>query len=351
MFITVRLRNIIMVSALVLLSCCSIYAGCRIYNDKSYQPVISDDGSYIKWVDFKVPSAVLNKVISLDIKSQSSEVKLSAVDMLAYLGTKYGGNFSRYKSKDLDKLVERLNKGERLEDITKDMRMYPYFNEAYSAILKEFVGNYSIEVKNKETGEKEWQQKYGIKVFSPIAKGYGFSHYDDFGDSRSFGFNRKHLGNDLMGNVGTPIIAVESGVVEVAAWNMYGGWRVGIRSFDKKRYYYYAHLRKDKPFAEGITEGKVVQAGDVIGYLGMTGYSTRENVNNIKKPHLHFGMQLIFDESQKEGVNQIWIDVYNIVELLNKNRSEVVKNPETKHFQRAYAIKDPTAQKYIEQTD
>ena len=28
-------------------------------------------------------------------------------------------------------------------------------------------------------------------------------------------------------------------------------------------------------------EGKIVTAGDVIGYLGMTGYSSEENKNNI----------------------------------------------------------------------
>ena len=72
-------------------------------------------------------------------------------------------------------------------------------------------------------------------------------------------------------------------------------------------------------------EGKVIRAGDVIGYLGMTGYSSEENVNNIEVPHLHFGMQLIFDESQKEGNNEIWIDVYHVIEFLKKNRSEVVK--------------------------
>ena len=91
---------------------------------------------------------------------------------------------------------------------------------------------------------------------------------------------------------------------------MYGGWRVGIRSFDGKRYYYYAHLRKNHPYHNTLAEGQIVKAGDVIGYLGMTGYSTKRNVNNIKTPHLHFGMQLIFDESQKEGNNEIWIDVY-----------------------------------------
>ena len=73
--------------------------------------------------------------------------------------------------------------------------------------------------------------------------------------------------------------------VEVAGWNKYGGWRIGIRSFDKKRYYYYAHLRKNRPFAEGLKEGQIVNAGDVIGYLGMTGYSDSENVNGMTIPH------------------------------------------------------------------
>ena len=91
-------------------------------------------------------------------------------------------------------------------------------------------------------------RKYGLKVFSPIAKNFPYSDYDDFGASRSYGFKRKHLGHDMMGQVGTPVIAVESGYVEALGWNQYGGWRIGIRSFDKKRYYYYAHLRKDYPY-------------------------------------------------------------------------------------------------------
>ncbi len=70
----------------------------------------------------------------------------------------------------------------------------------------------------------------------------------------------------MMGLVGTPIIAVESGVVTALGWNQYGGWRIGISSFDGKRYYYYAHLRQNYPYAEGLEEGSVVTAGDVIGY-------------------------------------------------------------------------------------
>ena len=66
-----------------------------------------------------------------------------------------------------------------------------------------------------------------------------------------------------MGQLGTPIVAVEGGVVEAMGWNRYGGWRIGIRSFDNKRYYYYAHLQKDHPFAEGLQVGDTVQAGDL----------------------------------------------------------------------------------------
>lgn len=66
-------------------------------------------------------------------------------------------------------------------------------------------------------------------------------------------------------------------------------------------------------------------AGDVIGYMGHTGYSTKENVNNIDTVHLHFGLQLIFDEAQKEGNNEIWVDCYNLTRFLYKNRSAVQK--------------------------
>ena len=121
--------------------------------------------------------------------------------------------------------------------------------------------------------------------------------------------------------------------MEALGWNRYGGWRIGIRSFDKKRYYYYAHLRQNRPYAEGLKEGDYVTAGDVIGYMGHTGYSDKENVNNIKTVHLHVGLQLIFDESQKDGNNEIWIDCYEITRFLAMNRAETVKKQETKELQ------------------
>jgi len=271
---------------------------------------------FIKWMSFDVPLAVLKQAYEYDVQSQNEEHPLDFVQLLAYAAAKNWGSFKgEGKSDAMDEVVERIRGGETLHEITEDMKLYESYLLRYQAVLGGFMGEYEI----VETGERQ----YGLKVFSPMAKGFGFSHSDDFGNPRNYGYSRPHLGHDMFGNVGAPIIAVEGGVVEALGWNQYGGWRIGIRSFCGKRYYYYAHLRKDTPYAEGLEIGNEVAAGDVIGYLGATGYSRRENVSNIKVPHLHFGLQIIFDESQKDGRNQIWVDTYSIVKFLNKNRMEV----------------------------
>ncbi len=299
----------------------------------------------LKWVDFNVKASAMEKALKLDIASQKTETPLDWVELLAYLGTKYGGNFKKYKAKDMDALAQKLRGGESIQNLTSNMKYYSYYLEAYRAVLEGMVGTYQIQTEESlKNGTVQMEEKYGLKAYSPIAYGYIFSHYDDFGNSRSFGFKRTHLGNDLVGRVGTPVIAVESGVVEVAGWNRYGGWRVGIRSFDGKRYYYYAHLRKGHPYHKDLKEGSVIKAGDVLGYLGMTGYSNKENVNGMKIPHLHFGMQLIFDESQKESNNEIWIDVYEIVKFLEHHKSPVVRDAATQEYARKYSFIDPVVE-------
>ena len=282
--------------------------------------------SYIKYVEFNVTEEALNSAVELDISTQDEEIKLNYITLLAYLGAKYGGDFSKYKYSDMISFAEKIKDGESVEDITEDMKYFDYYLEAYTAVLSGMVGNY---IENNE-------EKYGIKWFSPIAKTFSYSAYDDFGAVRTYGYTRPHLGHDMMASVGTPIIAVESGVVECLGWNQYGGWRVGIRSHDSKRYWYYAHLRQNRPFAENLKEGDTVTAGDVIGYVGRTGYSTDENINGITESHLHIGLQLIFDESQKECDNEIWVNVCAICKILEAHKSEVVRNNETKEFTRKY---------------
>ena len=81
-------------------------------------------------------------------------------------------------------------------------------------------------------------------------------------------------------------------------------------------------------------------------YMGHTGYSAKENVNNIKIVHLHWGLQLIFDESQKEGNNEIWIDVYPLTRFLAKHTQAAVKVEGTKEWVRTGDIVDPAVEEY-----
>lgn len=291
----------------------------------------------VRWVDFDVPYESLKYAMDIDIKTFEQEQHINWIDALSLAACRTGGKCGVVSVK---KAVKDLQSGISPQELLGETyRYYAYYHTAYEGVLGGMLGSYAILV------DGEWKPAYGLKAFSPIAAGYGYSHCADFGNQRSFGFARKHLGNDLMGGLGTPIIAVEGGVVEALGWNRYGGWRVGIRSFDSKRYYYYAHLQKDRPFAEGLEEGDIVQAGDLIGFMGRTGYSDKENVNNIETVHLHFGMELVFEESQKECNAEIWIDVYDIVKLLSQHRSSVQKTSDG--WRRVYPYVDLDIEEFI----
>ncbi len=302
---------------------------------------------YIKWVDFTVSYEALCRAYQWDVESHGSEHEVCWIELLAYTASRTGGDFDKKALKLLDDTAQKILDGEAdMQELTVDLKYYDYYEEAYTAVLGGMVGEYEVEVQD-ENGHVNWEKKYGLKAYFPLARGFDYSHFDDFGTSRSYGYKRKHLGHDMMGLTGTPIMAIESGRVEALGWNQYGGWRVGIRSLDGKRYYYYAHLRQNYPFAENLEEGSLVTAGDVIGYMGHTGYSTKENVNNIEVTHLHWGLELIFDESQKESDNEIWIDVYALTRFLAKHTQPAQKVEGTKEWVRTTQMRDPDMQGWL----
>ena len=319
--------------------------GIKTASETVSQEETEEEKDFIRWVDFKVTCEAMDLAYDYEMETRQGETPLNWISLLAYAGAKTGGEFQNWK-KVAGYITEAaegfLAHTISEEELSSSLKFYSYYKEAYSAVLEGLVGEYRIQT--EEGGPLE--EKYGLKGFLPIAKQFPYSDYDDFGASRSYGYKRQHLGHDMMGQVGTPVIAVESGVVEAMGWNQYGGWRMGIRSFDGKRYYYYAHLRKDFPYCKSLEEGSVVLAGDVIGYMGRTGYSTVENTNNIEQSHLHFGLQLIFDESQKEGNGEIWVDCYQLVRFLYQNRSEAVRDDSTKEWHRKYEFQDPAAEAY-----
>lgn len=131
-------------------------------------------------------------------------------------------------------------------------------------------------------------EKFGLNPQGhcfPIAKKYNYSVKHSFGAGRSFGGRRSHEGVDIFANYGTPVLACSYGYVELIGWNRFGGWRIGLRDTNNM-YYYYAHLSS---FAKGIKQGSIVQPGQVIGYVGSTGYGPPGTSGKFP-PHLHFGI-------------------------------------------------------------
>jgi murein DD-endopeptidase MepM/ murein hydrolase activator NlpD len=103
---------------------------------------------------------------------------------------------------------------------------------------------------------------------------------DTFGAPRMVGtqYEHAHEGTDIFAPHGTELYAVERGVVARVGTDVLGGTKLWLTGASGVRYYY-AHL---SGYAEGIIEGSVVEAGDVVGYVGNTGNA------RSTPPHLHF---------------------------------------------------------------
>ncbi|WP_309123107.1 M23 family metallopeptidase [Paenibacillus sp.] len=115
--------------------------------------------------------------------------------------------------------------------------------------------------------------------------GGDYSYRSTWGAARSYGGYRIHEGTDLFAHYGMPVRSAAYGVVEVMGWNRYGGWRVGIRDLNNV-YHYYAHL---SGFNKKFKEGDIVQPGDVVGWVGSSGYG-KPGTQGKFPPHLHYGL-------------------------------------------------------------
>jgi murein DD-endopeptidase MepM/ murein hydrolase activator NlpD len=98
---------------------------------------------------------------------------------------------------------------------------------------------------------------------------------DSWGEARPGG--RGHTGVDMMAATGTPLVAIESGVIWSPSWHYAGGIGLYIKG-DSGDVWYYAHMNG---YAPGIEGGTRVTAGQLVGYVGATG--------NASVPHLHLG--------------------------------------------------------------
>lgn len=124
------------------------------------------------------------------------------------------------------------------------------------------------------------------------------------------GKERHHEGCDIMGSKMPrgyyPVVSMSDGTVERVGWLEMGGWRIGIRS-PGGAYVYYAHLYG---YARDFKEGDPVKAGELLGYMGDTGYGKTEGTTGNFDVHLHLGIYIKTDHMEEMSVNPYWILKY-----------------------------------------
>lgn len=137
------------------------------------------------------------------------------------------------------------------------------------------------------------------------------SFENSWGNARSYGGKRRHEGIDIMTSNNVPgyftAVSMCDGIIEKMGWLELGGYRIGVRS-KHGVYAYYAHLDH---YREGLKAGDAVRAGEVIGYVGNSGYGP-EGTKGKFDVHLHFGLYLDI-EGKETSINP-----YELLRYLQK---------------------------------
>jgi len=91
----------------------------------------------------------------------------------------------------------------------------------------------------------------------------------------------RHEAIDILAPRGTPVHAVDAGVVGKLFSSVRGG--ITVYQYDPSGTfcYYYAHLDR---YAPGLREGQTLRSGDLVGYVGTSGNAQKDT------PHLHFAI-------------------------------------------------------------
>lgn len=235
----------------------------------------------------KIMSAVVDynlfRTMNLSIKLIQKAAEDKEKDYIGYITYEMLENEYNLQQKDAKIKTSVFRQMEKVEDSMAYTELYYY----YDMIFKD------------------------LKYF-PIPlqqKGEAFVCYDDsWGAVRTYGGNRLHEGTDIMASNNKrgffPIISVSDGVVEKKGWLPQGGYRIGVRA-PQGAYFYYAHLFS---YADGIEEGTEVKAGQLLGFMGDSGYGEEGTIGKFAV-HLHFGIY-IDSKLGEMSVNPYWILKY-----------------------------------------
>lgn len=127
---------------------------------------------------------------------------------------------------------------------------------------------------------------------------------DTWMSERKYGGKRGHEGCDIMADKNErgiyPVVSMTDGIVTNLGWLDKGGYRVGIMT-DSGTYYYYAHMDS----YSNIKRGDSVKAGELLGYMGDSGYGKEGTVGKFPV-HLHIGIYF-YKDGKEVSVNPYYV--------------------------------------------
>ncbi|MCM1257199.1 MAG: M23 family metallopeptidase [Roseburia sp.] len=176
--------------------------------------------------------------------------------------------------------------------VTADCLVYDYLTEQRGGISKE-----DLDIIRQD------MVYFPVPESSFDPSGYQVSFVDSYGSARNFGGDRVHEGCDLMPSVDKrghyPVVSISDGVVEKIGWLKLGGYRIGVRS-PHGVYFYYAHLND---YVRDFAVGDTIKAGEVLGFMGDSGYGEEEGTTGMFPVHLHLGIYLNNQDGREESQN------------------------------------------------
>ena len=219
-----------------------------------------------------------NQEIEAYKKKQQEEIEKLRKEYIKYEKEREA-EIAAFKNKninpDLKKKAEEAEKKNKIIDNPQPVEI-----EKEEEITKEVIEPKN-EIEKKAIPKTTTADKRKIEieanrpVFFPIDKKHPItSHYSNNRTHPVLKKKRPHNGVDFGAPKGTPVFAPADGIVEIARYSKSAGNWIMV---NHQNGYKTVYMHFDK---HAVKEGQQVKRGQVIGYIGNTGYSTG--------PHLHY---------------------------------------------------------------
>lgn len=233
--------------------------------------------------EMNVPSNILNKVFEF-----SEEHQLDSLECLTTIMIQNEFDISLLKDKNIN--------------ITDYNNQYNFLQSNYKEEFDTLLTSY----------ETIWMDLYCFPIPENSKNQDVTTFFENSWRAERKYENKKsrHEGTDIMTNNNQrgyfPVVSMTDGIVEQVGWLEKGGYRIGIRS-PHGGYFYYAHLYN---YASDFQPGDIIIAGQLLGFMGDSGYSKVEGTVGNFDVHLHLGIYIETDNYNEISINPYWILKY-----------------------------------------